>query len=382
VVDRVEPARLRAYVVAAQGFATRFRRAGAADVEAAVRRLSCVQLDSIAAVARSHRLVLTSRVGAYPAGTVSRLLADGRLFEHWAHEASLLPIGDFPLFRRRMLARRVHHWRGPVIDRDPALRDEVLAVVRERGPVASRDFEGAGTGMWDWKPAKVMLEALWTAGELVVAGRRGFERLYDLPERVIPRALLDAPVPSEAEYLRGLCERAVRARGALTERGVMEHYRLRGRAERIRPHADALVAAGALRRLRMSDGGGDVLVPAEAALDAEPPAGAVLLSPFENLLWDRAFAARLFGFHHVIEVYKRPGERLYGYYVLPLLWNGRLVGRADVRSDRRGGTLRLVAFHREPGVRASAALDGALASALARLARVLGLDGVERAKAV
>jgi uncharacterized protein YcaQ len=162
----------------------------------------------------------------------------------------------------------------------------------------------------------------------------------------------------------------------------MEHYRLRGRAERIRPHADALVAAGALRRLRVPDGGGDVLVPAEADLDAEPPAGAVLLSPFENLLWDRAFAARLFGFRHVIEVYKRPGERVYGYYVLPLLWNGRLVGRADVRSDRRAGTLRLVAFHREPGVRASAALDGALASALARLGRVLGLDGVERAKAV
>jgi uncharacterized protein len=377
-VETIPAAQLRRFVVAHQGYTTRRRRGTAREVFEAVRRLSCVQLDSISTVERSHRIVLSSRVGNYPRATVSRLLREGKLFEYWAHEACLLPIEDWPLFRHRMTERHIHHWFGPVIDGDPELCAKVLGEIRERGALGSRHFEGAGSGgMWNWKPAKRMLEALWTAGRLAVAGRDGFQRLYDLPERVIPAELLDKPAPNEAEWLRGLALRAVRARGALTEFGIKEHYRLRGGVARLRPHIDALVAEGLLRRLAVDDSGPQVLVPAEAALDAEP-SGAVLLSPFDNLLWDRDFARRVLGFDHLIEVYKPQPERVYGYYVLPLLRGDRIVGRADLKSDRKAGTLRVLAFHRETGVRRSGALDEALGRALERLAQPLGLDTIER----
>jgi uncharacterized protein YcaQ len=364
---------LRRHVVAAQGYSTRHRRAGADEVGAAVARLSCVQLDSISAVARSHRLTLLSRVGTYPPGTVSALLGAGRLFEFWAHEACLLPIEMWPLMRPFM--HQTHRWWGPIIERDPALADQVMGTIRERGALGSRDFEGesSGVGMWNnLKPAKRMLEALWNAGDLVIAGRQGFQRLYDLPERVVPADVLAAPVPDEDEVLRRLVVLAVRARGALTEAGVVEHWRLRGGTARIRAYVEAVIASGELRRVEVEDGGAPVLVAADADLDAAAPAGSVLLSPFDNLLWDRPFAERVLGFAHLIEVYKPAPERRYGYYVLPLLSGDRIVGRADVKADRREGTLIARAWHPEGRFRSTEPLE----RALARLAGQLGLEAV------
>ena len=375
-METVSLAQLRRYVVAHQGYATRFRRARAGDVVDAVRRLSCVQLDSISTVARSHRIVLTSRVGAYPEGTVSKLLAAGRLFEHWAHEACLIAVEEWPLYKRTM--QDVHPWWGPILAREPELTERVLATIRERGPLGSRHFEGRNeNSWWDWKPAKMVLEALWTAGRLVIAGRQGFQRLYDLPERVIPREHLEAPEPSEAEYFRTLALRSVGARGALTEAGIAEHYRVPGRTRVIRPHVDALVAEGLLRRITVEDGGAPVLAPADALIDGAP-AGGVLISPFDNLVWDRAFLQRVFGFTHTIEVYKPAPLREYGYYVLPFLYGDRIAGRADVKSDRAEGVLRVKAFHLEPSVRPSAALDDAFDRALARIARAVGAETVSR----
>ncbi|MEP7223913.1 MAG: crosslink repair DNA glycosylase YcaQ family protein, partial [Actinomycetota bacterium] len=186
---------LRRLAITAQGYAPRGRQGTRREVEDTIRALSCVQLDSITAVERSHRITLGSRVGAYPRETVSRLLEQGRIFEYWAHEACLIPIEEWPLFRATM--RKHHPWRGDVIGQHPQLAEEVRAAVRERGPIASRDFDGqGGGGMWNWKPAKIMLEALWNSGEVVIAGRvSGFQRLYDLAERVIPREVLDAPEP-------------------------------------------------------------------------------------------------------------------------------------------------------------------------------------------
>jgi uncharacterized protein YcaQ len=232
--------------------------------------------------------------------------------------------------------------------------------------------------MWNWKPAKRMLDALWTAGELAIAGRNGFQKLYDLTERVIPAAAREAPVPDEAEWLRTLALRAVEGRGALTAAGIKEHWRLDGGVRRWQPSLDALLAEGALRRLAVEDGGPPVYVPAAAELDPDPPTGSHLLSPFDNLLWDRPFAERVLAFDHLIEVYKREHERQYGYYVLPLLWRDRLVGRADLKTDRSEGVLRARAFHRERGVRASAALDVAFEGALSALATRLGLDRIAR----
>lgn len=374
----VSVAAVRRLAVDAQGYAGRYRRGRTAEVEAAVRRLSCVQLDSISAVDRSHRLALTARVGDYPRGAVSELLAAGRLFEYWAHEACLLPAEDWPLHRAAMLngGRR---WYGDVERTHPHLAAEILEEIRARGPLGSRHFEGSGGGgMWSWKPAKATLERLWNRGELVVAGRQGFQRLYDLTERVLAPELLAAPQPSPSERLRELALRAVRARGALTAAGIVEHWRLRGGVRAIAPALDELVAAGRLRRLRVEDGGAPVHVDPAAELDRPAPTAAVLLSPFDNLLWDRGFARRLFGFEHLIEVYKPAPQRRFGYYVLPFLRGERLVGRADLKAERSEGRLVVRAFHREPGVRASSALDDALDRALARLARSVGLEEVRR----
>lgn len=369
---------VRRIAIAAQGYGSRSRAGTAREVEEAIRALSCVQLDSITAVERSHRITLGTRVGAYPRETVSRLLGKGRIFEYWAHEACLIPVEEWPLFRPVMT--RHHPWRGDVTREHPELTEEVRAAIRERGPIASRDFEGdGGGGMWNWKPAKQVLESLWNSGEIVIAGRvSGFQRLYDLAERVIPREILDAPVPDEPTRLRELAHRAIRARGALTESGIVEHWRLRGGAARVRPAVHALLAEGTIDRLRVDDGGADVLVLAGTDVEPTRPSAGVLLSPFDNVLWDRTFARRVLGFEHVIEVYKRAHERQFGYYVLPFLWRDRIVGRADLKSERSEGALVVKAFHREPGVRASAALDDALDRALDRLRRVVGLERVVR----
>jgi uncharacterized protein YcaQ len=369
---------LRRIAIGAQAYAARSRRGSVREVESTIERLSCVQLDSISTVERSHRIVLAGRVGAYPRGAVDRLLRTGRVFEYWAHEACLLPVADWPLFRAAMRDGG-RSWYGQVESTHPHLAEEVLEQIRERGPQGSRHFEGVAVGdMWRAKPAKAMLIRLWNRGDLVVAGREGFQRVYDLPERVLPRAVLDAPVPAAEELLRTLALKAVRARGALTEAGIVEHWRLRGGVRRIRPAVAGLVADGLLERVAVEDGGAPVVMPAGADLDPPQPPGSVLLSPFDNLLWDRPFARRVLGFDHLIEVYKRPHERRFGYYVLPLLWRDRIVGRADLKAERADGSLVVRAFHREPGVRPSAALDEAFDRALDRLRATVGLEHVVR----
>ena len=374
----VSLAEIRRRVVEAQGYASRPRSGTAAEVLTAVRRLGCVQLDSISTVERSHRIALGARVGAYPEPAVSKLMREGRIFEYWAHEACLIPIEDFPMHRWRMARfAESHPWRGNVFEREPELTEQVLREIAERGPLGSRHFEGSGPGgMWNWKPAKIVLEALHSAGRLAIAGRDGFQRLYDLPERVFPDYVLNGHIPSDDAYVGWATLRGVEARGALTEAAIAEMWRLRGGAARIRPYAEALVAEGKLRLLEVEDGKAPVLVPA----NAEPGGGALppamLLSPFDNLVWDRVFLERVFGFRHVIEVYKREPERIYGYYVLPLLRRDRLVGRADLKHERAEGVLRVKAFHPEPGIRGR--LDDSLDAALARLARVLGAEQVVR----
>ena len=370
---------LRRIAISAQGYAVRGRAGTRREVEDAIRRLSCVQLDSISTVERSHRIALGSRVGDHPRDAVSSLLREGRIFEYWAHEACLLPIESWPLFRPQMHTGG-RQWYGEIEREHPHLRDRILAEIRSRGPLGSRHFEGAATRgeMWGWKPAKRMLELLWNHGELVVADRQGFQRLYDLPERVVPPEVLDAPHVPEAQRLGALALAAVQARGALTEAGVVEHWRLRGGVGRVRSAVDGLVADGVVERLAVEDGGPAVIVVAGADLDPPAPTASVLLSPFDNLLWDRPFARRALGFDHLIEVYKPAPERRFGYYVLPFVRRDRVVARVDLKSERGDGELVVRAIHREPGVRASAAFDDALDGALDRLRRVIGLERVRR----
>ena len=373
----VRLAQVRRLIVATQGFAPRFRRAGTGEVEAAIRRLSAVQLDSISAVDRAHRLTLSARIGAFPPQEVGELLRTGRVFEYWAHEASLLPVELWPHFRAVMEGRG--HWGS----HERALKDHadlvepVLERIRLEGPLGSRDFEGQGGsgGMWNWKPAKAVLDALWDSGRLVIAGRQSFQRRYELAERVIPKQLLEAEAPSEDETLRTFALLAVGARGALPEAAIREHWRLKGGKARLHHHLVALVAEGRLREVDVDDGGAPFYTLPDAELDGAP-APPVLVCPFDNLVWDRPLLERVFGFRHVIEVYKREHERLYGYYVLPLLAGDRFVGRADLKADRAEGVLRIRRFTPEPGVRGD--VDTKLDRAATRLARILGLERIER----
>jgi uncharacterized protein len=210
----------------------------------------------------------------------------------------------------------------------------------------------------------------------VIAERRNFQRAYDLAERVIPKRILDAPAPSEEETLRTFALRAVEARGALTEAAIREPWRLKGGKARLHHHLLALVAEGRLREIETDDGGAPFYVLPEAEVDGDP-APPVLICPFDNLVWDRPLLVRLFGFRHVIEVYKREHEREYGYYVLPLLAGDRFLGRADLKADRAEGVLRIRRFTAEPKVRGN--VDAKLERAATRLARTLGLERVERA---
>jgi hypothetical protein len=368
-------AAIRRHVVSTQGYAPRFRRARAGEVEDAINRLSAVQLDSISTVDRAHRVTLTSRIGAYDESELRALLTSGRVFEYWGHEACLLPVELWPHFRRSMEGGGHWGFHDRALREHADLVEPVLERIRAEGPLASRDFGGTRTSsdMWSRTPAKAVLEALWDRGVLVVAGRESFQRRYDLAERVIPRAILDAPVPDEDETLRALALLAVRARGALTEPAIREHWRLKGGRVRLHHHVLALVDEGLLREVHADDGGQPFYVDAEAELDGDP-APPVLLCPFDNLLWDRPLVERLFGFRHVMEIYKREHEREYGYYVLPLLAGDRLVGRADLKAERADGVLHVLSFHPEPRVRGN--VDAKLERAAARLARVLGLEEV------
>jgi uncharacterized protein YcaQ len=387
---------LRRLVISAQGYVPRVRRADADDVEAAIRRAMCIQLDTVTAVERSHRIAISTRAGLYPRDTVSSLLGQGRIIEGWAHALCLLPADDWPLYAwSRQSMQDGVPWHGDVKKRYPGLADRILGEIRERGALGSKDFTGkadphplrAGTSseaMWSWKPAKQMLDALFASGELVIAGRVNFHRLYDLPERVLPRKVLDAPFPAREEAIKALIMKAIRARGALSESAIAEHvrpiwYLKFGGAKAAVPSVDELVAEGKLERLAVEDGKAPVVAEAGVELDRPRPNAAVLLSPFDNLLWGYQYATRILGFKHVIELYKPAPQRRYGYYVLPLLWRDRIVGRADLKSERKEGSLVVKAFHLEPGVRPSKALDEAFERALDRVRRVAELERVTRA---
>jgi uncharacterized protein len=367
----------RRHAVATQCFAARKRRAHNDELVACIERLGCVQIDSISVVDRSQRLVLASRCGKVAANAHDALLREGRVFEYWAHEACLLPSSDEPHFRHdKERSGQFHRWYGPILQQHPELADEVMALARERDEISAREFGGAGKGYWEWTPAKRVIDALWTAGQLAIAGRAGMERRYALPERVLPDEVLGMPTPPIAATRRMQVERAVRARGIASEARVSDYYRVKGKRKALAPAIAELVGEGVLERLRMRELGDTWLVPAEDADRAiagdATPTGAFLLSPFDNLLWDRFEAEHLFGFEHRLEIYKPSHTRIYGYYVLPLLDGPDVVGRIDLKADRKAGTLRALAVHWQKRQR-----PRALREALARLAHVLGLERSE-----
>jgi hypothetical protein len=351
----------RALMVAAQGLDRRARRrAGKADVLAAIQRMGVLQIDTIHVVARSPYLVLWSRLGPYEPRWLDELLGEGALFEYWAHEACFIPVEDFALFRHRMLDPAAMGWkyRAEFIRKHRDEVDRLLATVRERGPVRSADFErrdGKGGGWWEWKPEKRMLESLFTAGELMIARRENFQRVYDVRERVLP-SWSDDLLPPPEEVARTLALRAVRALGVAKAKWVADYFRT---AKRTTPLVPARLAdEGELLRVRVEGWKEPGYVhPDHAELAARAAAGELrptlttLLSPFDPLVWDRARALELFGFDYRLECYTPGPKRRWGYFVLPILRRGALVGRIDAKAHRRDGVFEVKSLYLEPGVR-------------------------------
>jgi uncharacterized protein YcaQ len=367
-VLELSPQAARCIAVDRQGFAARARTSTVAEVEAAIERLGCVQIDSVTAVDRAHRLTLAARLGRLPDDSINKLRRRGRVFEYWAHEACLLPVSEWRYFAH-VRRRREHPWWGGVLQEHPDLAAAILQAIDERGPLSARAFGGAGKGYWEWTPAKRVFEALWTAGDLAVYERRGFERMYDLTERVIP-AEHRASEPDDAETLRHFLRRTLRSRGVVTRQRLADYYRTDGGMKRLAEPIADLVATAEAVVCRVGDH--DALCdPAAAELAEAPPTPTVpvLLCPFDNLIWDREETRRLFGFSHALEIYKPKPQRVWGYYVLPLLVGDRIVGRVDLKSDRKAGLLRPVAVHWE-----GRPAPAQLARAMARLAHALGLQ--------
>jgi uncharacterized protein len=363
----------RALLLAAQGLISPPERpAIKADVLECLWRMGVLQIDSIAVVARSPYLVLWSRLGPYEPRWLDELLADGALFEYWSHAASLIPIEDYGLYRRLMLegSEKTRTW----FSAHPEEVGRVLGRVREGGEVRSVDFErtdGRGGGWWEWKEEKRALEHLFAAGELMISRRDpNFHRVYDLRERVLQRALPDwedALAPSYPEVRRALALKAVRALGVAVARWVPDYFRTpkRGIADLL----DELVSEGGLLRARIEEEVAyvhpDNAKLAEAAISGElSPSLTTLLSPFDPVVWDRARALELFGFEYRIEVYTPAARRRYGYYSLPILHRGELVGRLDAKAHRKERLFEVRALHLEPGMPLTGDLVLGLAGAL------------------
>ena len=369
----------RRVLLDAQGFGG--PRAGADSVRAVervVRRTSVLQVDSVNVVQRAHYLPVFSRVGGYDPALLDRAAGrrPRRLVEYWAHVAALVPVDLWPLMQHRMRDYREsgHEWEG--MRHRPELVAQVLSEVHERGPSTARDLDDGLPRVrdqwgWNWSETKKVLEHLFLSGELAVAGRTSsFERLYDLPERVLPRTVLDAPVPSRAEATRELVRRAARALGVCDERSVRDYFRMQH--GEVAPALRDLVAEGellpvAVEGMRAAYLHRDARVPRTVRARA-------LVSPFDPLVWERRRTELFFDFRYRIEIYVPAAQRVHGYYVLPFLLGDALVARVDLKADRRAGVLLVQSAHAEAGAPPETADE--LAEALWELAGWLGLGEV------
>jgi uncharacterized protein YcaQ len=387
----------RATVLAAQGFA-RPRPAGRVDARHLRRVLADVgilQLDSVNVLSRAHYLPFFSRLGPYPGATLDDLAYHGpgaasdgpderrELFEYWAHEASLVPVELQPLLRWRMNRVESLAWRSVArIGREKReLVEWVLEQVRERGPLRASELgvpRRAGRGeMWSWSEEKTALEHLFFAGRVSAARRVNFERLYDLPERILPAAILGSPTPDDDEAQRQLLLFSARRLGVATEADLGDYFRL-PRAESKARTAE-LVEAGALLPARVEGWDKPAFVAADATIRRRRVQARALLSPFDSLVWARERTERLFGFRYRIEIYVPKQKRLHGYYVLPFLLGDRLVARVDLKADRAAGALRVQAAFAEPGTD-EAEVAAELAAELRAMADWMELEGVAVAR--
>jgi uncharacterized protein YcaQ len=372
----------RRIALAAQGFTDPPPR-GAVDrrlLRRVLGRTGLVQIDSVNVLVRAHYLPLFSRLGIYDPALLERA-AYGRdriLFEYWGHEASLLPLELHPFLRWRMAraARGIGTWGrvAHIVREQPELLAQLRAQIAQRGPLPASAFDGARGGgtWWGWSEVKIGLEALFWCGELTTAARKGFERVYDLPERVIPPEILALPTPAEADAQRELVRIAARALGIAAERDLRDYFRLDLADARTR--VAELVESGELTRVRVESLRGERYLARDARIPRRVTAAA-LLSPFDPLVWERARTRELFDFDYRLEIYTPAHKRVHGYYVLPFLLGDRLVARVDLKHDRTKRVLRVIGTHLERGLRKSDVMPP-LREELQRMASWLGADEV------
>lgn len=348
-------------------------------------RTGVLQIDSVNVLQRAHYMPLFSRMGPYDIGLLERASGESprRLVEYWAHVAAYMPVELWPLMchRRANYRERGHAW-----TREPAsarLVDSLIAQIRDVGPATSRDLDRGLPSPklnwgWNWSETRRALEYLFISGQIAVARRNAqFERLYDLPERVLPRAVLNQPEPSPHEARVELLRRAARSHGVATFQCLRDYYRLqheRGETSRSTVAAiEELVERGELLPASIQGWTRPAYLHRDAAMPRRVEARA-LLSPFDPLVWERERTEKIFGFRYRIEIYVPASRRQFGYYVLPFLLGERLVGRVDLKADRRSGILRVNAAYGEPGAPPQTAAE--LAAELRKVASWLGLHGI------
>ena len=383
-VEQLSAAQARRIALAAQGFASPrpTETASRRQVSAVIERLGLLQIDSVNVLSRTHYLPLFSRLGDYPRALLEDL-AWGRkptLFEYWGHEASLAPVAHQPLLRWRMEDARqgVGVWKGVArfLRERRDLIDRALEQIATRGPLAASELDlgakGVG-GWWGWSEAKRAVECLFWAGELTTATRRGtFERVYDLPEKVLPKAVWQAPTPSRADAQRALIAIAARAQGVATERDLRDYFRM-GPAE-TRARVAELVEDGKLVPVSVKGWGQGAYLDPQARRPRKIAACA-LLSPFDNLIWFRERTERLFDVRVRLEIYTPAHKRTHGYYVLPFLEGEAITARVDLKAERKTGVLVVQSAHAEPWATPLTATR--LAAELRLMARWLGLTEVQ-----
>ncbi|MGF7234322.1 MAG: winged helix-turn-helix domain-containing protein [Frankia sp.] len=383
-MEGLSAAQARRVALAAQGFG-RPRPTGRLDrrhLRWLFDRVGVIQIDSVNALVRSHYLPGWARLGAYSRAALDdAVYRSGELFEYWAHEASLVPVSLQPLLRWRAERARTGQgvWGGLAsFGRErPEYVREVRARVTAEGPVAASELAEPGprgpSAWWGWGDSKKALEWLFWSGQISVASRRGsFERLYDLPERVLPPEILALPTPPEDAAQRGLLRVAAACHGVATARDLGDYFRI-GAAD-TRARVAELVEEGDLLPVRVEGWAGPAYVPPSLVVPRRI-AARTLLSPFDSLVWERSRTSRLFGFDLRLEIYTPAAKRRYGYYVLPFLLDDRLVARVDLKSDRASATLLVISAwaqqHIDPGPTVAA-----LREETAALAGWLGLERV------